>query len=288
MPRDPGFDALFQPIQIGPKTLKNRFFQVPQCTGAGTLRPGANARHREVKAEGGWAALCTEACMIHPETDQPVANVSTIWSRADVINHRHMTDSVHRWGALAGVELCHAGGLSNNLDSRYVSPAAYQFPTPWMPQTYTYEAEESDFRRIVRMFVDAAHRAVEAGFDIVYLHGTHGALPVQMLSKHLNRRTDKYGGSLEGRARLWLEILEALKAMVGQDCAVATRFSIDQLSGSAGVEAQDEGLAFIELVTRRGLVDFWDVNISSLQEWGEDAGPRAFTRAIIRSPGRAR
>ena len=77
MPRDPRYDILFEPIAIGPKILKNRFFQVPQCTGAGSSRPGANAMHREVKAEGGWAALCTEACMIHPETDQPVATVST-------------------------------------------------------------------------------------------------------------------------------------------------------------------------------------------------------------------
>ena len=70
MPRDPRHDPLFEPIAIGPKLLKNRLIQVPQCTGAGCRAPGANAIHREVKAEGGWAGLCTEACMIHPETDQ--------------------------------------------------------------------------------------------------------------------------------------------------------------------------------------------------------------------------
>ena len=57
MPRDPRHDILFEPVRIGPKTLKNRFYQVPQCTGAGVLKPGANAAHRAVKAEGGWAAL---------------------------------------------------------------------------------------------------------------------------------------------------------------------------------------------------------------------------------------
>ena len=70
MPRDPRHDILFEPIRIGPKTLKNRFYQVPQCTGAGVLKPGANAAHRAVKAEGGWAALCTESCSIHPEINQ--------------------------------------------------------------------------------------------------------------------------------------------------------------------------------------------------------------------------
>jgi dimethylamine/trimethylamine dehydrogenase len=284
MPRDPRYDPLFAPIKIGPKTLKNRFFQVPQCTGAGVLRPGANAAHREVKAEGGWAALCTEACMIHPETDQPVNNVTTLYDEGDVINHRHMVESVHRWGALAGIELCHAGGLANALDSRYVAPALYQLASPWMPQTYTYEADADDLRRIVRAFGGAARRAVDAGFDIVYVHGTHGALPVQALSRHFNRRTDGYGGSFENRARLWLEILEAVRAAVDGQCAVATRFSIDQLSGPAGVEAGDEGLAFVELVTRRGLLDLLDVNVSSLQEWGEDAGPSRFYRSNHQAP----
>jgi dimethylamine/trimethylamine dehydrogenase len=284
MPRDPRFDILFEPVDIGPKRLRNRFFQVPQCTGAGIERPGANAMHREVKAEGGWAALCTEACMIHPETDQPVATVTSLFTQADVINHRHMTDSVHRWGALAGVELCHAGGLSNNLGSRYVSAAVHQFPTPWIPQVYTYEAEESDLKRIVRMFGEAAKRAIDAGFDIIYVHGTHGALPVQMLSPYHNRRTDGYGGDFAGRARLWIEILEVLKETAGAHCAIANRFSIDQLSGPAGIEMQEDGLRFVELATRLGLVDLWDVNISSLQEWGEDAGPSRFYKSNHQAP----
>ncbi|MBX6323449.1 MAG: NAD(P)-binding protein, partial [Rhodospirillaceae bacterium] len=284
MPRDPRYDPLFEPIRIGPKVLKNRFVQVPQCTGAGVLRPGANAAHRAVKAEGGWAALMTEACMIGPDSDQPVAIVSSIWDEGDVINHRHMTESVHRWGALAGVELCHAGGLSNNLDSRHVSPALHQFASPWMPQTCTYEADEDDLKRIVREFGAAARRAVDAGFDIVYVHGTHGALPVQALSRHFNRRTDGYGGGFENRARLWVEILEAVRESVDGHCAVATRFSIDQLSGPAGVEAADEGLAFVALATRLGLVDMWDINVSSLQEWGEDAGPSRFYRTNHQAP----
>ena len=160
-------------------------------------KPGANAMRREVKAEGGRAALCTEACMIHPETDQPVANVASLYDEGDIINHRHMTDNVHRWGALAGVELCHAGGLSNGLSTRYVSPAAHQFATPWIPQAYTYEAEESDFLRIIRMYAEAARRAIDAGFDILYVHGTHGARPAQMLSPFHNRRRERWGGLFE-------------------------------------------------------------------------------------------
>ncbi|MGH2871871.1 MAG: hypothetical protein ACRDL5_05360, partial [Solirubrobacteraceae bacterium] len=66
MPRDPKYDILFEPIQIGPKTLKNRFYQVPHCIGAGSEKPGMQAYHRGMKAEGGWGACCTEYCSIHP------------------------------------------------------------------------------------------------------------------------------------------------------------------------------------------------------------------------------
>jgi len=240
--------------------------------------------HREVKAEGGWAALCTESCMIDPETDQPVAMVSTLYDRDDIINHRHMTDSVHKWGALAGVELCHAGGLANALSTRAVSPAAHQFATPWIPQAHTYEAEDGDFLRTITKYAEAARRAIDAGFDILYIHGTHGALPVQMLSPFHNRRTDRWGGSFENRARFWVEVLEAVRAVADGQCAVANRFSIDQLSGSAGVEVGEDGLRFVEHVTKLGLVDLWDINISSLQEWGEDAAPSRFQKSNHQMP----
>jgi dimethylamine/trimethylamine dehydrogenase len=91
MPRDSRHDIQFEPIGIGPKILKNRFYQVPQCTGAGMLMRGANAAHRAVKAEGGWAALCTESCSIHPEINQTLSTCTTIWDEGDVIDHGHMT-----------------------------------------------------------------------------------------------------------------------------------------------------------------------------------------------------
>ncbi len=273
------YATLFEPIAIGPKVLRNRFIQVPQCTGAGWRSPGANAAHREIKAEGGWAAVCTESCSVHPEVDQTVSTVQSLWDEGDVINHRHMTDSVHRWGALAGVELFHAGGLSDNLATRRVPTSYHQFQSPGMPATYGLEATTEDLERVVVMHVEAAKRAVQAGFDIIYIHGTHGTLPVQMLSRFLNRRSDKYGGSFENRARLWVEILESVREAVGAHCALANRFSTDQLVGGGGVEAVDEGAAFVELVTREGLIDLWDVNVGGLQEWGEDICASRFQKS---------
>ena len=137
MPRDPRHDILFEPVHIGPKTLKNRFYQVPQCTGAGALKPGANAAHRAVKAEGGWAALCTESCSIHPEINQSMAICTTLWDEGDVIAHRHMTTSATngaRWRASSWAP----AGSKDNLQSRYVAAAFDRFPSGGIPKVYTY------------------------------------------------------------------------------------------------------------------------------------------------------
>ncbi|MBV9523173.1 MAG: FAD-dependent oxidoreductase [Alphaproteobacteria bacterium] len=285
MARDPRYDPLFEPIRIGPKTLKNRFYQVPQCTGAGVLKPGANAAHRAVKAEGGWAALCTESCSIHPEINQTLSICTTLWDAGDVVNHRHMTDECHRWGALAGVELG-AGGVKDNLETRYVAAAFDRFPSAGIPKVYTYEASEDDIRRIMRMYAEAAKRAIDAGFDILYIHGAAGVFPMHALSRHFNRRTDRYGGSFEGRARFWSEALETIRAAGAGQCAIATRIAIDDLSGPWGIELHDEGLRFVELATKRGLVDLWDVMIGGAGDdrWGEDSGPSRFQRSNHQAP----
>ena len=103
MARDPKHDILFQPIKIGPKTLRNRFYQVPHCIGAGSDKPGFQAAHRSLKAEGGWAGINTEYCSIHPESDDTHRLSARIWDAGDVRNLRAMTDHIHHFGSLAGV-----------------------------------------------------------------------------------------------------------------------------------------------------------------------------------------
>ena len=77
--RDPRHDVLFEPVRIGPKTARNRFWQVPQCNGAGSDKPGMQAAHREMKAEGGWAVVFTESCAITPDADQLPAVTARMW-----------------------------------------------------------------------------------------------------------------------------------------------------------------------------------------------------------------
>jgi dimethylamine/trimethylamine dehydrogenase len=138
----------------------------------------------------------------------------------------------------------------------------------------------------MQMYADAARRAIDAGFDILYIHGAAGVFPAHALSRHFNRRKDGYGGSFENRARFWIEAIETIRAVADGQCAIATRIAIDDLSGPWGMEIHDEGLRFVELVTKEGLLDLWDVIIggSGEDKWGEDSGPSRFYKSNHQAP----
>jgi dimethylamine/trimethylamine dehydrogenase len=274
MARDPKYDVLFQPIQIGPKTLRNRFYQVPHCIGAGSDKPGFQAAHRSMKAEGGWAAMNTEYCSIHPESDDTHRLSARIWDEGDVRNLKAMTDEVHKYGALAGIEMWYGGAHAPCMESRATPRGPSQYASEFETLTYCKEMDLDDIKMVQQYYVEAALRARDAGFDIVYVYGAHSYLPLQFLSPYYNKRTDKYGGSLANRARFWLETLEGVKKAVGSDCAIATRFAVDTLYGPGHIEVEREGMAFVEMAD--SLVDLWDVDVGDIAEWGEDAGPSRF------------
>ncbi|HTI66647.1 MAG TPA: FAD-dependent oxidoreductase [Caulobacteraceae bacterium] len=279
MARNPKHDILFEPIKLGPKTMKNRFYQVPHCIGAGSEKPGTQAANRGMKAEGGFGALCTEYCSIHPESDDNHRVSARLWDQGDVINLRHLNDTLHKYGALGGVELWYGGSHAPCMESRAIPYGPTAQASEFEYLTYCHEADDDDIKYLQNLYVEAAKRAVQAGFDIVYVYGAHSYLPLQFLSEYYNKRTDGYGGSFDNRARFWCETLEKVKAAVGHEAAIATRFAIDTLYGADGVQALDDGLKFVELVDSKGLVDVWDINIGDIAEWGEDAGPSRFYKA---------
>ena len=92
MGREQRHDILFEPVRIGPKTLRNRFYQVPHCTGFGVEKPWTQAAFRGMKAEGGWAAVCTEYCSISPESDETPYVSARLWDDEDMRALRMMTD----------------------------------------------------------------------------------------------------------------------------------------------------------------------------------------------------
>ncbi len=159
MARDTKYDILFEPIRIGPKTLKNRFYQTPHCMGGGSEKPGFQAAHRGIKAEGGWGAVCTEYCSIHPESDDTHRVSARLWDAEDVRNLARMCDAVHASDALAGVELWYGGPHAPCMESRAVPRAPSQLASDIDPLTVPMEVSEEEIRELQGFWVEAARRA---------------------------------------------------------------------------------------------------------------------------------
>ena len=260
MGRNSRYDMLFEPVRIGPVTARNRFYQVPHCTGMGFELPHSVARMREIKAEGGWAVVNTEYCSMHWSSDDAPYKFCTLWDERDVRLQAQTTEAIHRHGALAGVELWHGGNHAPNRASREValSPSGSAQHGIYPQQTRAMDRE--DIRNLRRWQVQAAKRAKRAGFDLVYVYAGHGYLPFQFIAQRWNGRSDEYGGKIENRARLLREMIEETKDAIGDTCAVAVRLAMDELLGPHGVAADKEGREIIELLAE--LPDLWDVNVS--------------------------
>jgi dimethylamine/trimethylamine dehydrogenase len=274
MARNPKYDILFAPIQLGPKTMKNRFYQIPHCNGFGSEKPLSQAFFRSTKAEGGYGAVCTEYCSISPESDDTHRVSARLWDEEDVKNLSVMCDMLHEYQALAAAELWYGGPHAPCQESRCVPRGPSQIPSDFEYLTYPKQMDKDDIRAVQKMYVDAARRARVAGFDIVYVYGSHSYLPQQFLTPYYNKRTDEYGGSFVNRARFWRETIEMVKDAVGHDTAIAVRMSCDMFMGEPGTQLERDCIPFVQLVD--DIVDVWDINVSGISEWGEDATPSRF------------
>ncbi len=272
MPRDPRYDILFQPVRIGPLTARNRFYQVPHCNGMGTEMPLSMAAMRGMKAEGGWAVVCTEECEIHPSGDVAPYKEARLWDDHDIPALAVMTEAVHRHGALAGCELVHNGPSCANIYSRMAPIGPSHQPVNTYFPAQVRAMDKQDIREYRRWHREAAIRARRAGFDIVYCYAGHDlSLPMHFLQKRRNDRIDEYGGSLENRVRLFREIIEEAKEAVGDTCAVAVRFATDELMGESGIASDAEGRDVVAMLAE--LPDLWDVNLSP---WSNDSTTSRF------------
>ena len=263
---DNRYSILFDPVQIGPKTAKNRFYQVPHCNGAGHRWPQTMAHLRGVKAEGGWAVVCTEECEIHPSSDLSGFVEMRLWDDSDIPTHRLMTDKVHQHGALAGVQLVHTGLHASNKYSRTAPLSPSGGVGDLSDQLQSVAMSKRDIREMRGWFRQAALRARQAEYDIVYVYAAHNmTILMHFLQSRFNQRSDEYGGNLENRTRLLREVLEETKEAVGDTCAVALRFAVDEAEDS-GLKFDREGREVVEMLA--DLPDLWDVNISG---WDNDS-----------------
>jgi len=273
MSRNPRYDVLFEPIQIGPVTAKNRFFQVPHCNGGGYRDPSAAAAMRGIKSEGGWGVVFTEQCEIHETSEITPFIELRLWEDKDIPMLEKMVHSMKRHGALAGIQLAYSGINGPNLYSREVPLAVSAGPI----QTFTNDPVQAralskeDIKDLRRWFVNAAIRSQRAGFDLICLYGAHGfGIFQHFLSRATNQRSDEYGGSLENRSRFVKEVVNDIRDAVGDTMAISLRVSLDETMGELGF-SNTEVRDYIEM--HKALPDLWDLAHGT---WEDCSGPSRF------------
>ena len=264
---------LFEPVRLGPVTARNRFFQVPHCNGMGHRDPTAHAVMRGVKAEGGWAVVCTEEVEIHPTSDVSGFIEGRLWDDADVPHHARLVEQVHAHGALAGIEPVHNGMASGNLYGRIPPAGPSHLPVTGYAPIQARAMTRADIADLRRRHRAAVRRSLSAGYDLVYVYAAHGLSTLQhFLSRRTNLRDDDYGGMLANRARLLREVLEDTREECDGRAAVACRIVVDELIGGEGIERAEIEQLF-ELVGE--LPDVWDVMVG---EWPDDSITSRFGR----------
>ena len=219
--------ALFETTAIRGMALANRFVRSATYEGM-AAEDGACTDPLIDKmadlAEGGVGLIITSHAFVSPEGRARPRQLG-IHEDAMVAGLRKMTGAVHARGGRIAVQLAHAGAQADpgvtGLDA--LGPSVLEKPDG----TVVRAMGAAEFSRIAEAFGQAARRAKEAGFDGVQIHAAHGYLLSQFLSPHFNRRTDAYGGSLENRARLLLEVTGRVRAAVGDRLAVLVKINSD-------------------------------------------------------------
>ena len=260
------YKILFEPIDIGPKTAKNRFYQVPHAMGSGNDMPNTRAAQRGIKAEGGWSVVNTGYCSIHPSSDDRPLPMARLWSEKDVASHVPMVEAVHEHDALAGIEFFHGGAYAANRHTRIppMSPSGIQQKVSElmdMHLTAPKVMDKKDIKDLIQWHLIATERAIQAGFDIIYCYAGMGFLPYHFLHPTFNKRADEYGGSLENRSRLMRELITEMKTVAGDRAAIAVRMSTDELLNFKSESSQSEAHEFFEI--NGELPDLWDIKMSS-------------------------
>ncbi len=275
---------LFEPVRLGPVTARNRFFQVPHCNGMGHRDPTAHAVMRGVKAEGGWAVVCTEEVEIHPSSDVGGFIEGRLWDDADIPAHERLVEQVHAHGSLAGVELVHGGMASANAYGRIPPLGPSHLPVVHGEPMQARRMTAADIDDLRRRHRQAVARSLRAGYDLVYVYAAHGLTTIQhFLSRRYNNRDDEYGGSIANRARLLREILEDTLDEVDGRAAVACRIVVDELIGADGIERGE----IEELFALVGeLPDVWDLMVgvweddSLTSRFGDEAWQESYFRGL--------
>jgi 2,4-dienoyl-CoA reductase-like NADH-dependent reductase (Old Yellow Enzyme family)/thioredoxin reductase len=247
-------DPLFQPLRIKRLTLKNRIMSTSHASGMDDDGMPAERyqRYHEEKAKGGLA-LTMFGGSSNVAPDSPSVFDQLRIDNDRIIPHlQSLSERIHAQGAALMCQITHLGRRGDSTNDNWLPTLAPTSVRETLHRSIPREIDEDDIKRIVKAFGEAARRCYEGGLDGLETHaGAH--LIGQFFSPDVNRRSDKYGGSVENRARFALMVHEAIRNNVGDDFLVGMRMSIYEDRG--GLSAED-ALAIAQIMEREGAIDF--------------------------------
>lgn len=247
---------LFDPIRIRDLEVRNRIWVAPMCQYSAEDQDGMPTEwhlvHYGARATGGAGMVIVEAAAVNPVGRISAWDVG-IWNDQHTDAWSYIVDFMHGQGAAVGIQIAHAGRKASVYREWSGAGSIPLDEGGWQSVSATDEAftgyaaprklKTEELASVVDDFVTAARRAVDAGFDAVEIHAAHGYLIHQFLSPATNKRNDNYGGSLENRARLLLEIVTAIRAEVGPGYPLLVRFSATDYLESGWDETQTATVA---------------------------------------------
>lgn len=224
---------LYTPIKFRNVELKNRWVMSPMCMYSceNGLANDFHYVHYGSRAQGGTGLIIVEATGVEPR-GRITNHCMGIWNDEQAEKLQKIVEFVHQNSdSKIGIQIAHAGRKGSTWENKQISleegwETIAPSPIPYHPsERIPHELSVEEIKELVQNFKDAAKRAVNAGFDVIEIHGAHGYLVHQFLSPLSNVRTDEYGGSFENRSRFLLEIVDAVNEELNENVALFVRIS---------------------------------------------------------------
>lgn len=314
------YDMLFSPMKIGNVEIKNRIIMAPMCMGFGQYNGCATETmmdYYEERAKGGVGLIFTEITRINDITGASSFGQLGMSHDYQIPALREMADRIHKHNCKIMVELHHPGrqnlGLmigtvpicnigsklmgnlytkiltqavipqGKKLQDKHIVPrtvAPSKCERSKMSDSVNRELSVNEIKRIICQFIEGAVRVKKAGCDGVELHAAHGYLIQQFLSPNTNKRTDKYGGSLENRMRFLLEIIDGIRSNCGKDFPIVVRLTVDEMYSEIGQNGKgynlEEGIKMAKILNDKG-IDAIDVSSAAYDTFNYWLEPTTFT-----------
>jgi 2,4-dienoyl-CoA reductase-like NADH-dependent reductase (Old Yellow Enzyme family)/thioredoxin reductase len=273
------FKKILEPTSIGRMQLKNRIVMPP--TGTNYAERGGVIGQRtldyyESRARGGVGLIIVEGSA--PDPQPTVLHQASLGDDKLIPGWQKVTNAAHKYNTGIAIQLMHS--TMENWDGKavQVGPSAVIVPARFMgtPGNPPHELTEQEIAERIGWFASAARRAREAGFDGVEVHGAHQYLVAAFLSSATNQRKDKYGGSVENKARFLVEIIQAIRAEAGQDFPVWARINAQEWGVEDGITVE-ETKQVVPLVV--------EVGAQAIHVSGYGAGPYITSAPISDTPG---